>query len=145
MVHRLLSQYLAGGDSQNLKSYESKCEHASRREELAVQAERASIKYKQVEFMMDHVGEVFDGIISGANEWGFYVELSESHCEGMVPVRELADDFYEYDERNYCLIGTRTRRKFELGQKVKVEIIRADLAKRQLDFSLAEEDLPGRY
>ena len=89
--------------------------------------------------MRDHLGEVFEGIISGANEWGFYVELVDNHCEGMVPVRELEDDFYEYDEKNYCLVGMRTRRKFELGQKVQVEIVRADLTKRQLDFALAEE------
>ena len=139
MVHRLLCHYLDGGASKNFKKYESRCEHSSQREDLAVQAERASVKYKQVEFMRDHLGEVFEGIISGANEWGFYVELVDNHCEGMVPVRELEDDFYEYDEKNYCLVGMRTRRKFELGQKVQVEIVRADLAKRQLDFALAEE------
>lgn len=139
MVHRLLCQYLDGGASENYKKYESRAEHSSQREELAVQAERASIKYKQVEFMREHIGEVFEGIISGANEWGFYVELVDNHCEGMVPVRELEDDFYEYDEKNYCLVGSRTRRRFELGQKVQVEIIRADLARRQLDFALAEE------
>ncbi len=141
MVHRLLAHYLDHGASENLKKFESKCEYASSREDLAVQAERASVKYKQVEFMQEHLGEVFEGIISGANEWGFYVELVENHCEGMVPVRELVDDFYEYDEKNYCLIGSRTKRTFQLGQKVHVEIARADLAKRQLDFRLAEEAL----
>ena len=117
-----------------------RCEHSSAREELAVQAERASVKYKQVEFLKDHIGEEYDGIISGVNEWGFYVELTDNHCEGMVPVRELSDDFYEYDESNYCLVGSRTRRRFEIGQPVRVEIIRADLARRQLDFALASNE-----
>lgn len=138
MVHRLLCHYLDGGESKNFKKYESACEHSSKREELSVQAERASIKYKQVEFMKEHIGETFDGIISGANEYGFYVELVDNHCEGMVPVRDLVDDFYDYDEKNFCLIGSKTRRKFQMGQKVQVEIARADLAKRQLDFRLAE-------
>ncbi len=139
MVHRLLTGYLAGESSDKQKRLELQCEHASKREELAVQAERASIKYKQVEFLKDHLGETFDGIISGVNEWGFYVELTENHCEGMVPARELEDDFYEYDEHNYCLIGTRTRRKFEIGQAVRVELTRADLAQRQLDFILSDD------
>jgi ribonuclease R len=137
MVHRLLEMYLAGEKSFNSGKCEAKCEHSSNREELAVNAERASVKYKQVEFMQDRIGQVFDGIISGVNEWGFFVELIDNHCEGMVPMRELDDDFYEYDESNYCLEGSRTRRKFTIGQKVKVEILRANLAKRQLDFTLA--------
>ncbi|MEA1877087.1 MAG: ribonuclease R [Bacteroidota bacterium] len=137
MVHRLLEHYLQDGKSESPKKCEIKCEHSSAREELAVQAERASIKYKQVEFLKDHIGEEFEGIISGVSEWGVYVELSDNHCEGMIPVRELTDDFYEYDESNYCLVGSRTRRKFEIGQKVQVEIARADLARRQLDFTLA--------
>ena len=140
MVHRLLQSYLDGEKSENSRKNEMRCEHSSSREELAVQAERASVKYKQVEFLKDHIGEEYDGIISGVNEWGFYVELTDNHCEGMVPVRELSDDFYEYDESNYCLVGARTRRRFEIGQPVRVEIIRADLARRQLDFALASND-----
>ncbi|MCD6346706.1 MAG: ribonuclease R [Bacteroidales bacterium] len=142
MVHRLLQAYLDGGKSENANKCEMWCEHASAREELAVQAERASVKYKQVEFLRDHIGEVFDGVISGVNEWGFYVELVENHCEGMVPVRELTDDFYEYDERNYCLTGSRTHRKFEIGQSVRVEITRTDIARRQIDFALEEVEVP---
>ena len=138
MVHRLLEQYLAGEKSYNSGKCESKCEHSSSREELAVNAERASVKYKQVEFLKDKIGEVFEGIISGVSEWGFYVELAENHCEGMVPVRELDDDFYEYDETNYCLVGTRTRKMYSIGQKVDVEILSANLAKRQLDFGIVK-------
>ena len=89
--------------------------------------------------MKDKLGEVFEGIISGVSEWGFYVELSDNHCEGMVPMRELDDDFYEYDETNYCLVGMRNRRMFSIGQKVDVEILSANLAKRQLDFGLAKK------
>ena len=107
-------------------------------EERAVNAERASVKYKQVEFMQEKLGQVYEGIISGISEWGFYVELAENHCEGMIPMRDLDDDFYEYDEKNYCLVGLHTRRKFTIGQKVSVEVARANLAKRQLDFRLNE-------
>ncbi len=138
MVHRLLEQYLAGEKSYNSGKCEAKCEYASSREELAVNAERASVKYKQVEFLQDKIGEVFEGIISGVSEWGFYVELAENHCEGMVPVRELDDDFYEYDETNYCLVGMRTRRMYSIGQKVDIKILSANLAKRQLDFGIVK-------
>ena len=137
MVHRLLEMYLAGEKSYSSGKCEAKCEHSSNREELAVNAERASIKYKQVQFLQDKIGKVYEGIISGVSEWGFFVELSENHCEGMVPMRELDDDFYEYDEGNYCITGTRTRKTYTFGQKVKVEILQANLAKRQLDFGMA--------
>ena len=137
MVHRLLERYLAGEKSYNEGKCEAKCQHSSNREDLAVNAERASVKYKQVEFLRDKVGQVFEGIISGVNEWGFYVELVENHCEGMVPVRELDDDFYEYDERNYCLVGMRTRHMYSIGQKVEVELLNVSLAKRQIDFGIA--------
>ena len=137
MVHRLLEMYLAGEKSYNSGKCEAKCEHCSNREEMAVNAERASTKYKQVEFMKDKIGQAYEGIISGVSEWGFFVELTENHCEGMVPMRELDDDFYEYDETNYCLIGMRTKNKYSIGQKVKVEILNANLAKRQLDFKIA--------
>lgn len=136
MVHRLLDHYLAGEPSENQNRFEEYCIQSSAMEERAVNAERASVKYKQVEFMQDKLGQVFEGIISGISEWGFYVELADNHCEGMIPMRDLDDDFYEYDEKNYCLVGTHTRRKFTIGQKVSVEIARANLAKRQLDFRL---------
>lgn len=136
MVHRLLDRYLNGGDSYSPKKCESKCEHASTMEERAVQAERASTKYKQVEFMQDKLGNTYEGIISGVSEWGFYVELKEFLCEGMVPIRDLDDDFYEYDEQNYSLVGIHTRRQFMMGQEVTIEVARTNLAKRQLDFRL---------
>ncbi len=139
MVHRLLDHYLKGGASENAAAYEARCVQSSQMEERAVSAERASTKYKQVEFMQDKIGRQFDGIISGVSEWGFFVELKENHCEGMVPVRDLDDDFYEYDEKNFCLTGTHTRRRFMMGQEIRVEIARTNLAKRQLDFRLVPQ------
>ncbi|MFO7617806.1 MAG: ribonuclease R [Bacteroidales bacterium] len=136
MVHRLLDRYLAGESSENQNKYEEFCIHSSQMEERAVNAERASVKYKQVEFLQEKIGQAFEGIISGISEWGFFVELTENHCEGMVPMRDLDDDFYEYDEKNYALVGLHTRKRFTIGQKVNVEIARANLAKRQLDFRL---------
>jgi ribonuclease R len=103
----------------------------------ASDAERTSIKYKQVEFLKDRVGDVFDGVISGVTEWGIYVELDENKCEGMVPIRDLDDDFYQFDEDNYCLVGRRKNRKYQLGDAVKIQIAKANLEKRQLDFVLA--------
>jgi len=138
MVHRLLDRYLAGEPSENQQKTETACVKASTMEERAVNAERASVKYKQVEFLQDKIGQTFEGIISGISEWGFYVELTENHCEGMVPMRDLDDDFYEYDDRNYCLTGVHTRRRFTIGQKVRIEISRANLLKRQLDFRLSD-------
>ncbi|NLO68552.1 MAG: ribonuclease R [Bacteroidales bacterium] len=140
MVHRLLDQYLAGEPSENQGRYEDLCIHSSQMEERAVNAERASVKYKQVEFMQDKIGQAFEGIISGISEWGFFVELSENHCEGMIPMRDLDDDFYEYDEKNYALGGLHTRKRFTIGQKVTVEIARTNLAKRQLDFRLFDPE-----
>jgi ribonuclease R len=138
MVHRMLFDYLNGADSKSHKKYESRCRHASDREQLAVEAERASIKYKQVEFMQDKVGKVFDGIISGVTEFGIFVEIIENKCEGLVATRDMLDDFYEYDEDNYCLNGKRTGRTFQLGDSIKVEVLRANLIKKQLDFGLIE-------
>ena len=140
LAHRLLFHYLGGGESKNKKELESMCVHASEMERRAVSAERASIKFKQVEFLMDKVGQEFDGVISGITEWGIYVEIVENKCEGMVHIRELKDDFYVFDEENYSLIGKRTNRSFQLGDEVRVKILRANLAKKQLDFKLAEED-----
>ena len=138
MVHRLLTHYLEEeGRSANLKKYESMCEQSSKMEEVAAQAERASIKYKQVEFMADKIGQVFEGVISGISEWGIYVELNNSKCEGMVPMRDLDDDYYEFDEKNYCLRGRRDHHVYQLGDAMKVKVARADLEKKQLDFELA--------
>jgi ribonuclease R len=138
MVHRLLTHYLEKeGRSANLKKYESMCEQSSKMEEIAAQAERASIKYKQVEFMADKIGQVFEGVISGISEWGIYVELNDSKCEGLVPMRDLDDDYYEFDEKNYCLRGRRDHHVYQLGDALKIKVARADLEKKQLDFELA--------
>ena len=136
MVHRLLDHYLKGGDSKSHQKYEARCKHASEMERRAMNAEWASIKYKQVEFLSDKIGEVFEGVISGVTEWGLYVELVGCKCEGMIPMRDLIDDFYDYDEDNFRLIGKRTGRQFQLGDELMVEVARANLAKRQLDFVL---------
>lgn len=136
MVHRLLTAYLSGESSKDKQKYEQRCEHASKRERLAVEAERASIKYKQVEFMQDKLGQVFEGVISGVTEWGIYVELVENQCEGMVSTRDLDDDFYEYDEDNYCVRGRYKNKEYTLGDTVQVSVVKADLQKKQLDFML---------
>lgn len=139
MVHRLLDHYLKGGESKNQKNYEVWCKHSSEMERKAMEAEWASVKYKQVEFLADKIGEIFDGVISGVTEWGLYVELLDCKCEGMISLKDLYGDFFEYDEKNYCINGKRTGKKFQLGDQIKVKIARANLAKRQLDFSLVEE------
>lgn len=150
MVHRLLARYLDGGRSVNLEKLEQDCKHSSEMEQLAASAERASIKYKQVEFMADRIGETFPGVITGVTEWGLYVELEENLCEGLVPMRDLADDYYDFDEKNYCLRGRRTGARYRLGDKVTVKVARTDLAKKQLDFviidktSRPDEDLIGK-
>lgn len=138
MVHRLLTRYLAGGRSAQADKYETLCEHSSAMEQTAASAERASVKYKQVEFMGERIGEVYDGVISGVTEWGLYVEINENKCEGMIAMRDLGNDFYEFDEKNYCLIGCRHHQKFSLGDPIKIKVARANLAKKQLDFVLAE-------
>lgn len=136
LVHRLLFSYLQGGSSVKEETYEKMCEHCSDREQVAASAERASIKYKQVEFMADKKGQVFDGVISGVTEWGLYVEITSNKCEGMVALRDMDDDFYTYDEKNYCIIGRQTRRKYQLGDEVQIMVQRANLEKKQLDFVL---------
>ena len=136
LVHRLLFSYLQGGGSVKQETYEKMCEHCSDREQVAASAERASIKYKQVEFMADKKGQVFDGVISGVTEWGIYVEITSNKCEGMVALRDMDDDFYTYDEKNYCIIGRQTRRKYQLGDEVQIMVSRANLEKKQLDFVL---------
>jgi ribonuclease R len=138
MVHRLLDFYLKGGKAPDQQSYELLCKHSSEMEKRAIDAERASIKYKQVEFMADKIGEIYEGVISGVTEWGIFVELVENKCEGLVSVRDLTDDFYELDEENYCIFGRRTNKRFQLGDTVKVEVYRTNLAKKQLDFRLVE-------
>ncbi len=136
MVHRLLEFYLAGGDKVNVEAYEKMCEHASQMEKKAADAERASIKYKQAEFLEEQVGEEFIGLISGVTEWGIYVEIEENKCEGMVRLRDLTDDFYALDEKNYAVIGRRKKKVYQLGDEVKIKVKRVDLAKRQVDFVL---------
>lgn len=139
MVHRLLTKYAEGGRSVLESKYEDLCEHSSNMEQIAANAERASIKYKQVEFMSERLGQIFDGVISGVTEWGLYVELNENKCEGMIPMRDLDDDYYEFDEKNYCLRGRRKNRMYSLGDAITVKVARANLEKKQLDFALVEE------
>jgi ribonuclease R len=133
MVHRLLEKYMEGGRSVNSTEYEEMCKHSSDMETRAANAERASVKYKQVEFMQDHVGEVYPGVISGVTDWGLYVEL-ENKIEGMIPISQLDDDFYIFDEKNYLIRGKHTGRIFQLGDSVKIKIWRTNLEKKQLDF-----------
>lgn len=140
MVHRLLDKYLSGGRSVNREKLEEQCKHSSDMEQLAANAERASIKYKQVEFMGDHMGEEYEGVISGVTEWGLYVELDANLCEGLVPVRDLADDYYDFDEKNYSLVGRRHGNRYRLGDKVKVKVARANLERKQLDFVLIDDE-----
>ena len=136
MVHRLLSMYLAQENPGQKDKYEKLCDHSSKMERLSAEAERASVKYKQVEYMSDKTGIEFEGVISGVTEWGIYVEIVENQCEGMIHIRELADDFYEYDEENYCIKGRSTGKIYTLGDRVKIVVVKADLQKKQLDFRL---------
>ena len=138
MVHRLLVRYLAGGRTVMQAKYEDLCEHSSDMEQIAANAERASIKYKQVEFMSEHMGEVFEGTISGVTEWGLYVEINENKCEGMIPMRELDDDYYDFDEKSYCLTGRHYHKQYSLGDPIRVQVIQANLERKQLDFTLVE-------
>lgn len=136
MVHRLLTRYAEGGRGVSQLKYEDFCEHCSDMEQTAAQAERASIKYKQVEFMSEHLGEIFQGTISGVTEFGLYVEIDENKCEGMIPLRDLEGDYYDFDEKNFCLKGRRYHHRYNLGDSVKVEVARADLYRKQLDLKL---------
>ena len=139
MVHRLLTRYQNGGRSANKEYYEELCEHASDMEQIAQNAERDSIKYKMVEFMADRIGNTYDAHISGITSYGIYCEIDENHCEGMVPMHDLDDDYYDFDERNYCLIGRRHHHKYQLGDPVRIVVAKANLEKKQLDFALAED------
>ena len=136
MVHRLLTHYMNGGKSLKRADIEEICKYDSEQERKATEAERTSIKYKQVEFMQNHLGEVFDGVISGVKEFGIFVELIANGVEGLVPIRNLDDDYYELDEKTYSLVGYNTKRRFSLGDKLTIRVARADLDKRQLDFEL---------
>ena len=139
LVHRLLTRYLTqGARTVSQSKYEDLCEHCSAQEQVAANAERASIKYKQVEFMSEHIGEEYDAVISGVTEWGIYAEINDNKCEGMIPMRTLEDDYYEFDDANYCIIGRRHKRKFTIGDEVRIRIVRANLDRKQLDFELME-------
>ncbi len=136
MVHRMLFDYLNDGKSKSEKKYIDLCKHSSKMEEMAARAERDSIKYKQVEFMSDKIGEEFNGVISGVAEWGIYVEINDTKTEGLVPIRDMDDDFYVFDEKNYRIMGKRRKKIYQLGDKVRIEIVKANLVKKQLDFAL---------
>ncbi len=138
MVHRLLTRYQQGGRSANKEHYEELCEHSSDMEQIATNAERDSIKYKMVEFMADKIGNVYEAHISGIQSYGIYCEIDENHCEGMVPMHDLDDDYYDFDERNYCLVGRRHHHKYQLGDPITIKVARANIEKRQLDFTLAD-------
>ncbi len=138
MVHRLLTKYQNGGRSANEKHYEELCEHCSSMEQLAQNAERDSIKFKMVEFMGDKIGNEYDAHISGITSYGIYAEIDENHCEGMVPMRDLDDDYYEFDEKNFLLRGRRHHHKYQLGDPIRIKVARANVEKRQLDFMLAD-------
>ena len=138
MVHRLLTKYQDGGRSASKEKYEELCEHSSDMEQLAQNAERDSIKYKMVEFMGQFIGEEFDAHISGITSYGIYAEVDENHCEGMIPMHDLDDDYYDFDERNYMLIGRRHHNKYQLGDPIRIKVARANVEKRQLDFTIVE-------
>ena len=139
MVHRLLTRYIdEDGRSASQQKYEELCEHSSSMEQIASNAERASIKYKQVEFMSERIGKTYQGVVSGVTEWGLYVEINENKCEGMIPMRDLDDDYYEFDEKNYCLRGRRKHNTYSLGNELTIRVARANLEKKQLDFELVK-------
>ncbi|MGL5787508.1 MAG: ribonuclease R [Bacteroidales bacterium] len=139
MVHRLLEKYLDGGRSVTEQKYEKLCKHSTDMELLAASAERASIKYKQVEYMSERLGMVYDGVISGVTEWGLYVEINENKCEGMIPIRDLDDDYYELDDKNYRIVGRRNKKMYSLGDPIKIKVARANIERKQLDFALVKE------
>ncbi|GAA4309136.1 ribonuclease R [Mucilaginibacter gynuensis] len=139
MVHRLLFHYLNGGQSANAEHYEKMCEHSSQMEKKAADAERSSVKYKQAEYLQNQVGNIFSGVISGLTEWGMYVEIIENKCEGMIRLRDISDDFYTLDEKNYAIIGQRKKKVYQLGDEVQIRVKNVDLTKKQIDFSLVQE------
>ena len=139
MVHRLLFHYLNGGQSANADHYEKLCQHSSQMEKKAADAERASIKYKQAEFLKDQIGAIYSGVISGVTEWGMYIEIIENKCEGMIRLRDISDDFYTLDEKNYAIIGQRKKKVYQLGDEVKIRVKSVDLTKKQIDFILIND------
>ncbi|MDB4927256.1 ribonuclease R [Mucilaginibacter sp.] len=139
MVHRLLQHYLDGGQSVNADHYEKMCQYASQMEKKAADAERSSVKYKQAEFLKDQVGNIYSGVISGVTEWGMYVEIIENKCEGMIRLRDISDDFYTLDEKNYAIIGQRKKKVYQLGDEVQIRVKNVDLTKKQIDFSLVQD------
>jgi ribonuclease R len=140
MVHRLLEHYLEGGKSPEASSWEQKCLHSSEREKRAADAERASIKYKQVQYMSLAEVRDYDGIVSGVTEWGVFVEITETKCEGMIRVQEMNDDYYAFDERNMRLVGSKTKRMITLGDKVLVRVVNTDIDRRTIDLEFADHD-----
>ena len=143
MVHRLLDRYLAGGRSVVKDKYEEWCRHSSDMEQLAAGAERASVKYKQVEFMADRLGQIFKGTISGVSQWGFFVELEGNKCEGMVSIGGLEDDYYEFDEPDFRIVGRYNHKSYRLGDSVTVRVVKANLMSRQIEFELCTEGEPS--
>ena len=139
MTHRLLQHYLDGGDTPKADKFEEKCKHSSNREELASKAERSSIKYMQVKYMQDHKDEVFDGVITGTTEWGIYVEISSNKCEGMVRIRDIKSDFYVFDDKQHAIIGQSSKKMYQLGDEVMIQVKKADLERKHLDFNLIED------
>ena len=138
MVHRLLTRYQDGGRSANKEKYEEYCEHCSDMEQVSQNAERDSIKYKMVEFMADKIGNTYDAHISGLTSYGIYAQIDETHCEGMIPIRDLGDDYYDFDEKNFVIVGRRHHTKYQLGDPIRIQVARANLERKQLDFTLAE-------
>ncbi|MDN3588692.1 ribonuclease R [Pedobacter aquatilis] len=139
MVHRLLQTYLDGGKSADVEFYEVASAHSSAMEKRAAEAERASIKYKQAEYLEENIGTIYKGVISGVTEWGMYVEIEENKCEGMIRLRDISDDFYVLDEKNYCIVGQRKKKKYQLGDEVMIRVKKVDLSKRQIDFTLIQD------
>ena len=139
MVHRLLTRYQEGGRSANRDKYEEYCEHCSDMEQISQNAERDSIKYKMVEFMADKIGNTYDAHISGLTSYGIYAQIDETHCEGMIPIRDLGDDYYDFDEKNFVIVGRRHHTKYQLGDPIRIQVARANLERKQLDFTLADD------
>ena len=139
MVHRLLTKYQDGARSANKAKYEEYCEHCSEMEQISQNAERDSIKYKMVEFMADKIGNTYDAHISGLTSYGIYAQVDETHCEGMIPIRDLGDDYYDFDEKNFMIVGRRHHTKYQLGDPIRIQVARANLERKQLDFTLADD------
>jgi ribonuclease R len=136
MVHRIFHGYLKGEQAVSREIYEPLCDHSSEMERKANEAERMSVRYKQTEYMLDKIGQEFEGLISGVSKWGIFVEIEGTKCEGMVRLRDLADDFYYLDEENYQVIGQRYGYQYRLGDRLRIRVKRIDLGKKQMDFDL---------